>query len=98
MNREAGTMILMKLMQDADKGLDATPRRSFFADVAARFGISRTHVRITLQQAQDAGLVLMSEQSIVMMPPLVAGFERFVADIMAGHDFMFRAALRELAG
>jgi hypothetical protein len=98
MNRQAGAMILIKLMQDADNGLDATPRRSFFADVAARFGISRTHVRITLQQAQDAGLVLMSGQSIVMMPPLVAAFERFVADIMSGHDFMFRAALRELAG
>jgi hypothetical protein len=98
MNREAGTMILMKLMQNADNGLDATPRRAFFADVAARFGISRTHVRITRQQAQDAGLVLMSEQSIAMMPPLVAAFERFVADIMAGHDFMFRAAMRELAG
>jgi hypothetical protein len=98
MNREAGAMILIKLMQDADNGLDATPRRAYFADVAVRFGISRTHVRTTLQQAQDAGLVLMSEQSIVMMPPLVAGFERFVADIMAGHDFMFRAALRELAG
>ena len=98
MNREAGAMILIKLMQDADNGLDATPRRAFFADVAARFGISRTHVRITLQQAQDMGLVLMSEQSIVMMPPLVAAFERFVADIMSGHDFMFRAALREFAG
>ena len=67
-------------------------------DVAARFGISRTHVRITLQQAQEAGLIHMSEQSIVMLPPLVAAFERFVADVMAGHDFMFRAAMREIAG
>jgi hypothetical protein len=96
MNREAGTMILMKLIQDADKGLSATPRRSFFADVAESFGISRTHVRITLQDAEAAGLVRMTEQSIVMMPPLVAAFERFVADVMAGHDFMFRAAMREL--
>jgi hypothetical protein len=97
MGREAGTMILMKLIQDADKGLDATPRRSFFADVAASFGISRTHVRITLRHAEEVGLLRMSEESIVMMPPLVAAFERFVADVMAGHDFMFRAAMRELA-
>ena len=98
MNREAGTMILMKLIQDADRGLDATPRRSFFADVAASFGISRTHVRITLQHAWEVGLVRMSEDSIVMMPPLVAAFERFVADVMAGHDFMFRAATRDRDG
>jgi len=96
MNREAGTMILMKLVQDIDRGLDATPRRSFFADVAESFGISRTHVRITLRDAQEAGLVRMTEQSIVLMPPIVAAFERFVADVMAGHDFMFRAAMREL--
>jgi hypothetical protein len=98
MNRDAGTMILMKLVQDMDKGLDATPRRSFFADVATRFGISRTHVRITLHDAQEAGLVQMTQQSIVLMPPLVAAFKRFVADVMAGHDFMFRAAMRELGG
>jgi hypothetical protein len=98
MNREAGTMILMKLVQDIDKGLDATPRRMFFADVAKSFGISRTHVRITLQDAQTAGLVRMTQQSIVITPPLIAAFERFVADTMAGHDFMFRAAMRELAG
>lgn len=98
MNREAGTMILMKLVQDIDKGLEDTPRRSFFADVATRFGISRTHVRTTLQHAQEAGLVSVTEQSIVIMPPLVAAFDRFVADVMAGHDFMFRAAMRELVG
>jgi hypothetical protein len=60
MNREAGTMILMKLVQDIDKGLEDTPRRSFFADVATRFGISRTHVRTTLQHAQEAGLARIS--------------------------------------
>jgi DNA-binding GntR family transcriptional regulator len=98
MNREAGTMILMKLVQDVDKGLDATPRRLFFADIAERFGVSRTHVRITLQDAQEAGLVRMTEESIALMPPIVAAFERFVADTMAGHDIMFRAAMRELAG
>ena len=98
MNREAGTMILMKLVENLDKGLDATPRRMFFADVAKRFGISRTHVRITLQDAEEAGLVRISEQSIALMPPIIAAFERFVADTMAGHDFMHRAAMRELAG
>jgi hypothetical protein len=98
MNREAGTMILMKLVENLDKGLDATPRRMFFADVAKRFGISRTHVRITLQDAEAAGLVRMTEQSIVLLPPVVAAFERFVADTMAGHDFIYRAAMRELTG
>jgi hypothetical protein len=98
MNREAGTMILMKLIENADKGLDATPRRAFFADVAASFGISRTHVRLTLQQAQEIDLISMSEECIVMLPSLIAAFERFVADVMAGHDFMFRAATRELPG
>lgn len=98
MNREAGTMILMKLVENLDKGLDATPRHMFFADVAKRFGISRTHVRITLKDAEAEGLVRMTDQSIVLLPPIIAAFERFVADTMAGHDFMHRTALRELAG
>ncbi|MFZ3352175.1 MAG: hypothetical protein WA268_15035 [Xanthobacteraceae bacterium] len=66
MNREAGTVILMKLVQDVDEGLDAPRRHMFFADVAERFGISRTDVRITLRDAQEAGLVRMTGQSIVL--------------------------------
>ena len=40
----------------------------------------------------------MTGQSIVLMQPIVGALERFVADTMAGHDLMFRAAMRELAG
>jgi hypothetical protein len=96
MGREAGTMILIKLVERTDYGQSAAPRRRFFADVAVRFGISRTHVRTTLTDAEKAGLVKMSDQSIVMMPSLLAAFDRFVADTMAGNDLLFSVATRDL--
>ncbi len=98
MGREAGMMILTKLIEHADEGADAVPWRVSFADIGNRFGISRTHVRTTLQEADAAGLVRMSERSVAMTPPLVAVFDRFVADTMAGHDLMFRLAMRDRGG
>ncbi len=96
MGREAGMMILIKLVQRAGEATGGAPRRFSFADVADRFGISRTHVRTTLQDAEAEGLVRMSDGSVVLMPPLVSAFDRFVADTMAGHDLMFRTAMRDL--
>lgn len=96
MGREAASLILYKLVQRAGEAPGGARRRTFFADIAGRFGISRTHVRATLQDAEKAGLVQMSERSIVIEPPLIAAFDRFVADTMAGHDLMFRIAMRDL--
>jgi hypothetical protein len=97
MSREAGMMILIKLVQRAGEERDGALPRLSFADIADRFGISRTHVRTTLQAAEAAALVRMSDHSVVLAPLLVSAFDRFVADTMAGHDFMFRAAMRSLA-
>ena len=93
MGREAGMMILMKLVERVDAGTDVASWPISFADIGNRFGISRTHVRTTLQEAEKAGLVRSSARSIAMTAPLAAGFDRFVADTMAGHDLMFRLAM-----
>ncbi|HEX4766399.1 MAG TPA: hypothetical protein VH414_08995 [Lichenihabitans sp.] len=98
MGREAGMMILIKLVQRAGEARGGVARRFSFADIADRFGISRTHVRTTLQDAEAEGLVQMSDRSVALTPPLVSAFDRFVADIMAGHDLMFRTAMRDLEG
>jgi hypothetical protein len=90
MSREAGTMILMKLMDLAEAEPDATVRHVSFSDIGRRFGISRTHVRKTLQEAERAVLVQISGTSIALMPPVLSAFDRFLADTMAGHDLMHR--------
>lgn len=98
MSREAGVMILIKLVQLATDAAGEVSRRISFADIADRFGISRTHVRTTLQDAAAEGLVHMSDGAAVLLPPLIAAFDRFVADGMVGHDIMFRLAMRRLDG
>jgi hypothetical protein len=89
MERDAGTMILLKLIS-LRKAEGAT--RVSFTDLADRFGISRTHVRKTIQEAEKRSLLQYSETTIALAPSLVAAYDRFVADTMSGHDLMFRMA------
>ena len=96
MGREAGIMILAKLVERADEAAGGSPIT--FAEMGNRFGVSRTHVRKTLQGAEQAGLVRLSGQSVTLLPPILAAFDRFVADGMAGHDLMHRLAMRSLDG
>ena len=90
MNRDAGMMVLIKLMQTGGaQGLS----RVGFTDLADRFGISRTHVRRILQDAEREGLLRLSEAGVALEQPLVAAFDRFLADCMAGFHFLFHLAM-----
>ena len=91
MERDAGTMILLKMLSLADA--EGTTRVSF-TDLADRFGVSRTHVRKTIQEAERRSLLQCSKDSIALAPGLVTAYDRFVADTMSGHDLMFRMATR----
>lgn len=87
MERDAGTMILLKLISLGK--VEGTARVSF-SDLADRFGVSRTHVRKTVQEAEKRSLLRYSETTITLAPSLIAAYDRFVADTMAGHDIMFK--------
>jgi len=101
MNRDAGMTILTKFVQMLDAaGGDAVEKLSY-SDIGARFGVSRTHVRALLQDAEQAGLVALSGQGgrlVELKPAVLAAFDRFLADSMSGHDLLHRIALARMAG
>lgn len=90
MNRDAGMMILIKLMQ---AGSAEGPKPAGFTDLADRFGISRTHVRRLLRDAEKEGLLRLSEAGVALEPRLVAAFDRFLADCMAGFHYLHHLAM-----
>lgn len=99
MTREAGMMIVIKLLQLAGPDGDLTQAISY-SDIGARFGVSRTQVRKLLQDAEENGLVTVAEGrnlSVRLMPALICAFDRFIADTMVGHDIVFRLTERAIA-
>lgn len=94
MVREAGMMILIKLLQLAGPAKD-TAREISYLDIGARFGVSRTQVRKLLQDAEQEGLVRLSRGKglhVQLMPALIEAFDRFIADTMEAHDLTYRLA------
>jgi hypothetical protein len=97
MHRDSGILVLIKLIQmsagDVAKGLSYT-------DIGARFGISRTHVRGLLDDAAQHGDMSLSgrgERLVELKPSLLRAFDRFLADAMSVHDWMYKLA-RERMG
>jgi DNA-binding MarR family transcriptional regulator len=108
MRHEAGVMVLIKLLQraraeslatgDADGG--RAPDEMSYSDIGARFGVSRTHVRKVLQEAEREGLLRLTKNGspfVHLSPELVEAFDRFLAAGMSGHDLIYNLALRQAA-
>jgi hypothetical protein len=98
LSRDAGTMILVKLVHMTNTARDA--EELSYADIGARFGVSRTHVRTLLQDAERNGDVSLSGRggkSVELKPSILQAFDRFVADSMSGHDLLFRIARNQMA-
>jgi hypothetical protein len=101
LSRDAGVMILMKLIQMADAGNGKVQEGLSYADIGIRFGVSRTHVRAMLQDAERAGLARLSGRGgrlVELMPSVRQAFARFVADSMSGHDLLFQIATKQMTG
>jgi DNA-binding MarR family transcriptional regulator len=98
--REAGVMLLIKLMQLAGPSPDTT-REISYSDIGHRFGVSRTQVRKLMQEAEAQGLVHLTQrgsgQFVRLTPELVQAFDHFIADTMAGHDLVYNMAGRARA-
>jgi DNA-binding IscR family transcriptional regulator len=96
MVREAGMMILIKLLQLAGPGAESTALVSY-SNLGARFGVSRTQVRKLLEEAERQDLVRLTrgrEPAVQLTPTLVEAFDRFIADTMAGHDLVYAMTQR----
>jgi biotin operon repressor len=94
LGRDAGSTILFKLVRMMSAA--SNPRQLSYADIGARFGVSRTHVRNLLTSAQAEGLVSLSGRGgrfVELKPQLLQAFDRFVAAGMSGHDLLYRIAL-----
>jgi hypothetical protein len=97
LGRDAGSTILIKLVQMATSA--GAAEKLSYTDIGALFGVSRTHVRMLLEDAERAGLVGLSGQggwSVELKPAILRAFDRFVAAGMSGHDLLFRIALSQM--
>lgn len=98
--RDAGVTILVKLIQMTAAAGNGTAELSY-SDIGTRFGVSRTHVRKLLQDAERADLMHLSGQGgrmVELRPAMLGAFDRFVAESMSGHDLMFGIALGRMTG
>jgi DNA-binding MarR family transcriptional regulator len=96
-SRDAGVMILLKMMQMAARRGGAEPLKVSYSDLGSRFGVSRTHVRKLLEAAEEMDLVRLSKddgQFVELLPPVLAAFDRLIADSMSGFDLCYQLALR----
>ena len=97
LNRDAGVLVLMKLIQ---MSAAASTEGLSYADIGARFGVSRTHVRTLLQEAAEHGDVSLSGRGgylIELKPSILEAFDRFVATAMSGHDLLYKLARQRMA-
>jgi DNA-binding MarR family transcriptional regulator len=95
--RDAGVMILIKMIQMAGPQSGTEPLRISYSDLGGRFGVSRTHVRKLLEAAEELDLVRLTKGSgrfVELLPPVVQAFDRLVADAMSGFDLCYQLALR----
>jgi hypothetical protein len=92
--REAGSMILIKLMQLAGPSPEAA-REVSYSDIGPRFGVSRTQVRKLMREAEQDDLVQVARRGshfVRLTPRLMQAFDHFIADTMAGHDLVYNLA------
>jgi hypothetical protein len=97
LGRDAGMMILFKLVQ-MTAAAGAIEELSY-TDLGARFGVSRTHVRTLLEDAERNGDLVLSGRGgrrVELKPSILRAFDSFLADGMAGHDLIYRLTLQRM--
>lgn len=97
-DRAAGHMILAALLHAVQEnpGQTAVP----YAETGERFGVSRTHVRSLLVDAEAAGLVKLYSRGghrVEILPKLWSSYDQGIAGGMYLHDMAYVAALKTYA-
>jgi hypothetical protein len=99
-NHAAGHVVSASLIQAAMAAHDlraAVP----YADVGERFGVSRTHVRKIVEEAQSAGLVRLHGRGghrVEILPRFWASYDHGLAVGMFIHDTMHAVTIGRQAG
>jgi len=89
-----GHMVSAALLQAAMATPD-THAAVRYAEIGDRFGISRTHVRTIVTEAQEAGLVRLDGrggQRVQLLPAFLASYDRALAAGMLSHDMVHALA------
>lgn len=98
--REAGFMILTKLMQlSLEQGPEQVadgPVDISLTELGDRFGVSRSHVRKLLTAAEAQGLARLERGRAALTDAARSGFDRFIADTSVGNDLVYRMAMQQL--
>lgn len=97
--RPGGVMFETAILQAAMNSPDGTLAAVSYADVGARFGYSRTHVRQVLRDAEAAGLMRLHGRGghqVEVLPALWSGYDRGIATGMFLNDMMYAKATRSL--
>ncbi len=95
--QSAGSRILMTLIGEARGTSDGTTRPGFMTRAAEASGVSRTHVRNVLRNAENMGLVrigLAKNEGVTVNPRLRNDVANWVADSLAGTSITHRVALK----
>jgi DNA-binding MarR family transcriptional regulator len=90
MNRDSGVLILIKLIQMQAAG---DGKGVIYQDIGSRFGVSRTHVRLLLEDVAQHGDVSLSGRArrlVELQPSILQAFDRFLAEAMSGHDLLYK--------
>jgi biotin operon repressor len=98
MSRDAGSVILIKLIHLTAAG--GAIEELSYTELGARFGVSRTHVRTLLQDAERNGDLVLSGRGgrqVALTPSILRAFDNFLADAMSGHDLIYRLTLERMA-
>lgn len=101
--RPSGIIILFKFIASEMQRSDGSGQPETFAEIGHRFGVSRSHVRNLVIEAEEAGLmerVAGDERHVRITPRCAAAFDRFVADTLSSSDLAVCMAdhhLREAA-
>jgi hypothetical protein len=85
------------MIQMAGQPSGAEPLKVSYADLGGRFGVSRTHVRKLLEDAEELDLVRLTQgggQFVELLPPVLQAFDRLVAEAISGLDLCYQLALR----
>lgn len=91
-----GHMVSASLLHAAMATADSHASLSY-ADIGERFGISRTHVRGIIVEAQDAGLVRLGGRGgdrVEVLPALLQSYDRGLAAGMLSHDMVHALTTR----
>jgi hypothetical protein len=89
-NHAAGHLVSASLLQAGMASPDAQACIPY-GEIAERIGVSRTHVRTILLEAQDAGLVRLHGRGghqVEILPLFWSSYDRGIAAGMYGHDMV----------